>query len=120
MPIIILFVIFFVWIIHTLSNSVSYSDTTILRISNSLQNIFPLPSDFPTDAVVNKNQFNENWKYITDKIFYFDRLRDVTLVNIWSYYAVKYYSQYVLKYGSSSQKRILKNFIRLLEINHLT
>lgn len=117
-PIIIIIIIVFILFLGAI-NKVSYSDETLLNISKSLTNKLPLPYGFPIMTVRNKEEFNNVWEVITDEIFKNDVNRNVIAVNQWSYYAVKYYTESVLQYGSGIQKKQLRNFVRLIDHNKL-
>ena len=119
MPLIIIIIVILPTLILIMINKLSYSDETLLKISTSLTNNMPLPYGFPIMKVRNKEEFNNVWEVIVDKIFYYDRTGNVLAVNQWNYYAVKYYTEAVLEYGNGIQKRALRNFVRLIEHNRL-
>ena len=103
---------------HSLSNSISYSNDDLLRISNSMNDI-KKPLDFPNYYIGCKEEFEDFWQRVTDDIYKFDRRRNIYEVNIWCYCVVKYYTKYVLQYGNFVQKSALRNYVKLLERNKL-
>lgn len=105
-------------VIHSLSNSISYSNDDLLRISNSMNDI-KKPLDFPNYYIGSKEEFEDFWQRVTDDIYKFDRRRNIYEVNIWCYCVVKYYTKYVLQYGNFVQKSALRNYVKLLERNKL-
>ena len=119
MPLIIITIIIVSILLLGGINKATYSNETLLNISKSLTNKLPLPYGFPIITVRNKEEFNNVWEVITDKIFKNDVNRNVIAVNQWSYYAVKYYTESVLQYGNRIQKKQLRNFVRLIDHNRL-
>ena len=107
-----------VFILHSASNSASYSDDNLIEISKSMKEI-ELPYEFPHYYIKDKNDFLKFWNAVTDDIYQFDRVRNVVKVNMWCYCVVKYYTECTLKYGNSLQKNALRNFVKLLERNKL-
>lgn len=91
----------------------------MIKKSKILTNYIPLPYGFPIMDVRNKEEFNNVWEVIVNEIYEHDRNRNIYEVNQWSYYTVKYYTEAVLKYGNAIQKRALRNFVKLIELNRL-
>ena len=115
----ILIVCVVVFLIVLLNNRIAYSRNNILFISKMLKDAFPLPDDFPVYKVNNKYELNEVWNIIVDKIYMYDRARNILAVNVWEYYTIKYYAEDILKYGNFFQRRALRNFVKLIVHNKL-
>lgn len=114
---IIIFVFGITIFVYSISNSLTYSEEKLMTISKSIRGNLPRPIGFPIMKINSRNDFKEVWQIITDNVFNCDRTRDVMGVNQWAMYAVMYYTKDVLNYGSSADKRVLRNFVRLLERN---
>lgn len=115
----VLFIIIAIIVFYVLINNLGYSNRKLLEISKSLTGVVPMPFRFPMNRITNRREFIDTWNEIVDEIYSLDRGRNSFEVNQWAYYTVKYYTQFVLQYGSYVQKSALKNFVRLLEMNHL-
>lgn len=111
--------IFIIFVVIIIKSQEKKDNERMIKNSKILTNYIPLPERFPIMNVRNKEEFNNVWEIITDEIYEHDRNKNIIAVNQWSYYTVKYYTEAVLKYGNIIQKRALKNFIRLIELNKL-
>ena len=111
--------IFIIIVITIIKLEEERNNERMIKNSKILTNYIPLPYDFPIMDVRNKEEFNNVWEVIIDKLYEYDRNRNVLAVNQWSYYTVKYYTEAVLKYGNAIQKKALRNFVKLIERNRL-
>lgn len=104
-------------IIMSLRSTNSYSDERLMAISRNLKEKTFFIHDFPRPIVKTKKEFTNNWAIIINNIYHYDQLGESYIVNQWCYFAVKYYTRYVIKYGNQLQRKALTNFAKLMEIN---
>lgn len=69
--------------------------------------------------VADKDAYDRNIRILISELYNADRYRNVQRVNSLAKYLVKYYASPILKFGTKTHKKMLKNMIFLLKSNGL-
>ena len=104
------------------SREIIYSDNLLVdyyskRVILTEEEKYTIRYNPYADSYVTESNYKENIRKLVNAIYECDRLGDKKSVNELAKFLVIYYTEPIIKYGNSSEKKMLRNMAMLLSSN---